>query len=132
MVVELLGGDSRPFTTQPLDLLLGKGCKAWTNPASPHPLTQGLEQRPGGREEVGGGGGVRRRNQGDSSKWGEAARAGRRAGAASIGLPVASELPGPYHLQCPVFFPPLLLVWDEIIISVLRECPKRRSQDVCV
>lgn len=48
-------------------------------------------------------GSVRRGNRGGSSNRGEAARTHGRAGAASLGLSAASELPGPFHLQCPAF-----------------------------
>lgn len=52
---ELLGGDSGPFATQPLDPLLGKGCQAPGPPCRSTPTARGSEHGAAGGRRWGGG-----------------------------------------------------------------------------
>ena len=114
----------RPLRTGCRVLALPCLCTSTHPPRAQRPDTVGREGAGSSVWGWGWGRSVKREVQGASCSWGEAGRA--RVGAASPGIPGASELPDCSKCHA---FSPLLLVWDEIIVSVLRECPTRCWQD---
>ncbi|XP_070349685.1 zinc finger protein ZIC 4 isoform X3 [Equus asinus] len=122
LAAETLRGHSGPFATQSQPRPQSEGCRALDPP--PHP-------------------GRRAQTWWEGESWGGGVTVGRGApGASSLGRGrqgagarphPASRRPRNFLAAGVTFsalqFSPLLLAWDEIIVSVLRECPTRCSQD---